>query len=197
MSGMVLVVFPWVSVDQVWTKSYVGWDHHNSTSSVWALWILNLFTEPRHRLMKHLDALPSFTAWRMVDAQGKSVTRCFVYSFIVFAFPRRGEEHRNLGKVAPGLCKPLTCQVGKQNQSQKQPLAVVGRLTSLQDNKGNKLHLPALKARDSLRSSWISNEAPCLGPSDSQKKLESGLEGAIDLLQGLCASCSGPSKNAL
>lgn len=42
-----------------------------------------------------------------------------------------------------------TCHVGRQNQSQKQPLAVVGRLASLQDNKGNKLHLPALKAEDS------------------------------------------------
>ena len=46
----------------------------------------------------------------------------------------------------PDPASSSTCQVARQDPSREQPLAVVERLASLQDNKGNKLHLPALKA---------------------------------------------------
>lgn len=101
------VVSPMRFHGQFELRLMLDWDHHNSTSSMRALWIPDLSSEPRHRLTKHLDAFPPFTVWLMVDAQGKSVTRCFACSFILFAFPKMGEERRNLGKVAPRPWRPL------------------------------------------------------------------------------------------
>jgi hypothetical protein len=90
----------------------------------------------------------------------------------------------------------LTYEVVKQNPSQKQLLAMVGRLPSLQGNKGNKLYLQYSKQETHKESSGEAvrlGNLPGLSNSERERtrqtetEMETGLKGVNDMIQGLCA----------